>query len=527
MTRPSVRPDVIVGILSQTFGCCTTEDASRQELIIASKLEELIQGLENSDWNVEEEEHLMQKNEDAVEDWIPHDGYTAHADDFFATTDCIAFDDKLVHVDIVKSAIAHYRNCANRSRPLSSMHNRFPWIKSRNHLNRIRLYEKTEAIMASRTNKLRALSHRLHEVIVEKMNEGISLRHSSVRSLAIHLNKEDEFNIPDFVASASWVSRFLSSRRLVSRKTTKFVTIKHAADKTALMQKINEFHSKFANISSAYPTSQIINYDQMGINREMISPRCLAPKGDKDVVRVVMSKSNLTHSYTCLPIISADGRLSSKLFVCLSEPNGMPQRGHFIAPNLYVAHGKSHIMCKSHFDEFLEACVIPFTGARTLIVSDSWGPFRDCTQIATHFKDSKTFDLLTIPPGATALCQPLDLFFNRQFKQFVRLVDDHSRVLGVDQNMGHRDNILKKLSAVFHQFGAPRFMAMIQYAFYCAKLIPNRPLPFLTPPVFCFNVDHDAVCACGMAPFLICARCDDHLCFDCFVVPHLCSFSPS
>jgi len=74
------------------------------------------------------------------------------------------------------------------------------------------------------------------------------------------------------------------------------------------------------------------------------APKCFYP-GTKKVVARVQSKNALTHSYTIQPIISAEGRLLSPLYVVLQEANGQfgpnVQRTMLKPINLFVEASKS------------------------------------------------------------------------------------------------------------------------------------------------------------------------------------------
>jgi hypothetical protein len=83
--------------------------------------------------------------------------------------------------------------------------------------------------------------------------------------------------------------------------------------------------------------------------------RSLAPIGEKIVVRVVQSAASLTHSYTVMPLVFADGSMGDFLFVVLQEPGGkFPKTKRiFSASNLVVCAGTSHIMTKNHMKEWI------------------------------------------------------------------------------------------------------------------------------------------------------------------------------
>ncbi|XGW15956.1 hypothetical protein V3C99_001427 [Haemonchus contortus] len=144
-------------------------------------------------------------------------------------------------------------------------------------------------------------------------------------------------------------------------------------------------------------------------------------------MRVVQSVSSLTHSFTAMPVIYADGRLGEKPLVILPEKKGVfPQMGHWQAPNLLVLAGKTHIMTKSQVPAFVKECVVgPSSPPLTVLLVDSWAGFADHTNVLSEVPEDKEPRLMTIPPGATALCQPLNVYFFRLFKRYIGRLHDH------------------------------------------------------------------------------------------------------
>lgn len=160
---------------------------------------------------------------------------------------------------------------------------------------------------------------------------------------------------------------------------------------------------------------------------------------------MVQSASSLTHSYTAVPVLYADGRLGKKLFVILPERDGaFPQSGHWPASNLIVVAGTTHIMCKSQVPRFMSECVVDSLSPRvTVLLHDSWSGFKDYENILSTVPTGKEVKLMAIPPGATAICQPLDLYFFRLLKRYIRRIHDHVLHQRPDFNCFSRDNTLK------------------------------------------------------------------------------------
>lgn len=77
----------------------------------------------------------------------------------------------------------------------------------------------------------------------------------------------------------------------------------------------------------------------------MHSGRTLSVEGEKQIQCLVQSISSTTHSYTIQPLISADGRLLSPLFMVLKERTGefgpIVEEKLFRPINVYVTASKS------------------------------------------------------------------------------------------------------------------------------------------------------------------------------------------
>lgn len=167
--------------------------------------------------------------------------------------------------------------------------------------------------------------------------------------------------------------------------------------------------------------------------------------GVREVTRVVRSTASLTHSFTAMPVIYADGRLGDKLLVILKEKNGVfPQAGHWQAPNLLVMAGTTHIMTKAQVPCFVRECVAgPSTPPLTILLVDSWAGFRDHANMLSQVPSGKEVRPMTIPAGATYLCQPLDVYFFRLFKRFIRRLHDYAIQHHPGFAADSRDGILK------------------------------------------------------------------------------------
>ncbi|KAK6044286.1 hypothetical protein COOONC_18210, partial [Cooperia oncophora] len=272
---------------------------------------------------------------------------------------------------------------------------------------------------------------------------GLPLSYAIIRHTAVRLNSEHHL-VDDFKASKSWIAKFVRECGLRSRKVTRFVTTGTLRSKDDVEADADVFVKRVREEMRKYPLSAFANADQTGINKEIASKRTLAPVGSKQVVRAVQSVSSLTHSFTAMPVMYADGRLGDKLLVILPERGGVfPQCGHWQAPNLLVMAGKTHIMTKSQVPTFVKECVVGSNSPPlTVLLVDSWAGFTDHANVLSEVPPGKELRLMTIPAGATSLCQPLDVYFFRLFKRYIRRIHDH--VIHHQTDFAYsRDNILK------------------------------------------------------------------------------------
>lgn len=188
----------------------------------------------------------------------------------------------------------------------------------------------------------------------------------------------------------------------------------------------------------------------------------------------------------------------------------------FRAPNVEITCSASGKLTTSHFKYFVDRCLAPMIESDCLLLLDSWGGQKsdDCFTGLEEFG----FECvrMVIPEGATATTQPLDVFYNRQWKGVARRFYDHVMVFCLNINLYQRNHIIKIHSLIHHQFSHDRFIPMGQYTFYAAGLRPDRPAQFETPASILFPKDLNICQKCPRTAFIRCVYCNTDLCFDCF-----------
>ncbi|KIH63956.1 hypothetical protein ANCDUO_05738 [Ancylostoma duodenale] len=301
------------------------------------------------------------------------------------------------------------------------MQNRFRWIQTSNHLQKLRNIAAQEEIRAERRVALKRLA-----VLLEEK------------------------------ASLRWINCFKAQAGIRSRRVTKFVAKRIYRDREKVEETASKFVAKARAEIKDIPLSCVANADQSGFSKELTIPRSLGPVGVKRVERIVQSSAAISHSYTILPLLFADGRLGQYLFVLLQEKSALfPHKGHYIADNLVVRAGKSHIMSKSHMIDWLNSCVLlPETPQTLYLLLDSWTSFKDKDVIAGSAASvGKTLVVRNIPAGTTSYIQPLDVYFFRPFKAMGKRITHYALVHNINFVVSQRDNILKILSTVIWDWG--------------------------------------------------------------------------
>ena len=120
---------------------------------------------------------------------------------------------------------------------------------------------------------------------------------------------------------------------------------------------------------------------------------------------------------------------------------------------------------------------------KCLLLCDSWSSNKNnelFTRVATKFADQLDVEKLIIPTGTTGMIQPLDVFFFRPYKRFVKQITD---TLEVEEKIWQREQCIKFHSLAIFTFQATRFTNMIKYAFWKCGYIQERPEKFGKSPV--------------------------------------------
>lgn len=156
----------------------------------------------------------------------------------------------------------------------------------------------------------------------------------------------------------------------------------------------------------------------------------------------------------------------------------------------------------------------PFVPSKSLLLSDYWSGQRQ-PNIYSVVKGCKR---LEIPANTTSRIQPLDVYFNRQWKVIARRIFDHVQLDDIAINLSERNNIICLNSLTHNQLSSPLFVPMIKYAWFESGYIDHHPGDVKSVHDICFNIDATSCqqSTCRLSPFIQCSHCRKAICFEHF-----------
>ncbi|EZA50281.1 hypothetical protein X777_11292 [Ooceraea biroi] len=151
----------------------------------------------------------------------------------------------------------------------------------------------------------------------------------------------------------------------------------HVQADPLIRQSAEEFVNQVKPYINVIGEGSTYNADESGFNLEIHSGRTLTNMGAKRVEATIQSLSSMTHSYTIMPIISADGNLLSPLYIVLKESTGTfvgpeVEKNLFRPSNMYIAASKSGKLTTQHFKTWFQEVYLRNTEATSLLLLDSW-----------------------------------------------------------------------------------------------------------------------------------------------------------
>ena len=186
----------------------------------------------------------------------------------------------------------------------------------------------------------------------------------------------------------------------------------------------------------------------------------------------------------------------------------------FAASNVVVTCSSSGKLTGSLVEYWRDHVLRPFAPSKCLLISDYWLGQRDL-KIYSAVQGCKR---LEIPAHTTSRIQPLDVYFNRQWKVLALRIFDHVQLDDIAINLSERNNIIQLNSLIHNQLSSPQFVPMIKYAWFASGYIDQDPGSFKSVNEVCLNIGAD-VCqhsSCHSLCFIQCSHCQKLLCFEHF-----------
>lgn len=395
-----------------------------------------------------------------------------------------------------------------------TLQHRFKRVKHDVYLSRFRTYLQN---MGTAQEKYRIISAYTWNKFLECRARKKAIHDIDIRRWA--LEKARELQLTHFKASTWWLTEFKKKNKIVSRRVTNFISYRQEVQKDEIERDATAFIVELTdNIFPHFPPEVIFNTDQSGYQYEMHRSRTLDVAGQRSTSVSVESQHSTTHSYTIQPIVSMAGNLLSPLMIVLQEPSGRfgPQISSslFRPPNAYITCTKSGKVEIQTLAEWTKECLAPNVEDKVCLIIDSFSSHR--ASGAFEIED-KVVEKRFIPPGATPLVQPLDVFFFRQWKSFVKRFSERVLIDNINVDLHHRNSIIKLHSLIHNQFSAPIFSNMIKYA-WKASGFPIDVVRFDHPDKVIFDIELEqcSYSNCCQSAFIQCAYCRKNLCIQHF-----------
>ena len=188
--------------------------------------------------------------------------------------------------------------------------------------------------------------------------------------------------------------------------------------------------------------------------------------------------------------------------------------------NVVVTCSKSGQLTRELYKQFLEKIIEDYVKATPFVfIIDSWGGQTDAPIHDKLFEDSygeATCTLKIIPQKCTPLCQPCDVYFYRQFENFLKSLQNAPAFLKEQRKISSWEDAIRLHSLLLHQFSAPAFQPILKYAWFASKLVEEMPI-FLNLNDLCFPLASlKKNCSCSNVAFIKCSRYREKICFTYF-----------
>ncbi|KAF4524903.1 hypothetical protein B566_EDAN018069 [Ephemera danica] len=415
-----------------------------------------------------------------------------------------------------REAVEYWRSGKKKALNWETVKKKYWKLKSRKML--YRWLEQVEEV-GTRLDKLKFVYEATFSDFKNARKQKLPFHDSELKRCAlIHARAA---NLQHFTASKFFLWKFKKHYRIASRKITSFVTKATTSNTEKILKETEEFRAGVNEIIDEKGPENVANTDQTGCNLEIRTGRTHDHVGAKRVEAIAQSISAITHSYTLQLTVTAAGKLLPLALLVLQEKNGkLSDRVKLTLPkgcdNIVVAASTSGKCTKQHVRLYHKEIYSKCMPTDSVLIEDAWAGHIDISVAEDALPEDYNVDIRILPKGSTSIAQPLDVFFFRQLKEFLRKVIELALLIGTDVKFFQRNEIIILQSLTLHQMCSPRFADMIRYAWFKSGYSTPRPESFVTPKAYCFDFKGEKCSSCNEYMFMRCAWCTRPLCFKHF-----------
>ena len=432
-----------------------------------------------------------------------------------------ANDGEILSFNYIKSVVDYRNNTkSGKKRCWSSIVSRFRKLEHKSE--KVIYYEKVVKQGGSRVHKLQSVNDHVLSKFIRARESHLPVHDIDLQIWAINAAKA--LNLENFSASEFYIRSFKNRNKIRSRKITKLVSRVTELNANKIIANAKQFVENSKPILDNYSEDHTINTDQSGFHYELISNRTLSNVGEKDTLLQVNSIHATTHSYTLQYAYTKSGYLLPKVFLCLQESDyDFGERVseeisylRTLCPNMVISCSRSGKMDKNLVKQFNELLLKSYVTNDFVLILDSWNGHKDEKIYQSAF-DNNECKLIVIPPHCTPLIQPLDVFWFRQLKAFIKRISNVISLHNLDYKLSNRKNVIKLQSLAHNQLSSDKFVNMIKYGWYKSGFIEEYPGNFDTVNEICFkNVLGNTCSCCDSYAIIKCSHCSMCLCIKHF-----------
>ena len=352
-------------------------------------------------------------------------------------------------------------------RKFSSVSSKFIRCRSESTL---RDWDKEVLIGGGKLGKLKQVSKYVLDRFHEARNSNFAVSDHDLAQWAHE--RSQTLSVPNFQVDDTWVDRFKKRNKLASRMITKVVSKNYNTEKKDIEKVAGEFVKLMRRKYGDKDPSLLMNTDQSGFQREIHSHRTISVKGERHILGVAGNINATTHSYTIQPLITADGKFQSPMLVVLQETSTSTNLTRGFGPNvwkdiqpllaeydnLYVWGSVSGKCTNQIIRDWFENVFFPHNPDGAVLIADAFG----CYNQRYEAKDPIKYDFEMIPEKTTGMIQPLDVYFNRPYKNLLKTISVKASRIAPDLKIHDRKEQLRMQSLNKFLFEAPKFSDLIK-----------------------------------------------------------------